>query len=399
MPIAALFLSFTTLCGQSNGRCLFDDFVRHYEQVQFEFPNDGQLSRHLTNIGLRSSHNVIPVYVHVVYRTDEQNLSDSLLTWLFVKANQELALHRRGHRGIPSIFYPHIETAQIELCPYERQSDGRVSLRIRRKKTSVKAIGDVHGGRVFFDSLGGSDAVDPTRYLNIWIAEMDDYALGYASFPDMAGAPNDGIILNIDYLRRPGALTYKARTLIHELGHYLGLCHLAGCASASCDDDDGIDDTPNSDTHYAWDICPAAPQISCGSEDMFMNYLSLAPDSCILFFTKGQVARMHRTLTADRASLLRTHCPAPTDAEPPWRDIHLVYSPFQQQLWLQLPYGFDRPFACAIYGIDGRLIARMRLAAEANAVSISVPLAPGAYVLHITTEGRSHSMIFFVPPN
>ncbi len=130
-----------------------------------------------------------------------------------------------------------------------------------------------------------------------------------------------------------------------------------------------------------------------------MNYLSLAPDSCILFFTKGQVARMHRTLTADRASLLRTHCPAPTDAEPPWRDIHLVYSPFQQQLWLQLPYGFDRPFACAIYGIDGRLIARMRLAAEANAVSISVPLAPGAYVLHITTEGRSHSMIFFVPPN
>ncbi len=400
MPIAALLLFAPSLYGQERMRCFFDDFARQYGQMNVEPSTHGVQPFHTEkSIVLRSTHKVIPVYVHIVYRTDDQNLSDSLLALLFLKANQELAFHRRGHRGIPPIFYPYIETPSIELCPYERQSDGRVALRIRRKKTTIKAIGDVHNGRIFYDSLGGSDAVDPTHYLNIWITEMDDYALGYSSFPDMAGASNDGIILNIDYLRRNGPMTYKARTLIHELGHYLGLCHLAGCRTASCDDDDGIEDTPNSDMHYAWSSCPTAPQISCGSEDMFMNYLSLAPDSCILFFTKGQVERMHRTLTTVRTSLARSHCPTPITSEPPWQDIQLVYNPFQQQLWLQLPHGFDRPITCVVYGTDGRLIARMYLTAQTSLLSVPVALAPGWYVLYFIDEGQTRSKMFFVPPN
>jgi|GEM_PF-6014413 len=381
MPIAALFFLCSYLYGQERVRCIFDDFVQQGGPLRYELSTDsGLLTDHSTSSGLRSFHRVIPVYIHLVYRTEEPLL-------------------RRGHRGIPPRFFPHIASPQIELCPFERQSNEQVSLRIRRRKTAIRDIGDVHNGRVFFDSLGGSDAVDPTLYLNLWIAEMDDYALGYASFPDRAGTRTDGIILNVHYLLQPGAMIHKARTLIHELGHYLGLCHLAGCRTASCTDDDGIEDTPNSDTHYAWSTCPTPPQVRCGSEDMFMNYLTLAPDSCILFFTKGQVARMRHTLTTIRASLLQSQCPVPYKADPPWPTIRPLYSPYQQQLWLYMPYGFVHPTTCTIYATDGRVLARRHYPAGAHPTPIPVALAPGCYVLHFITEAQSYSTIFFVPPN
>ena len=69
--------------------------------------------------------------------------------------------------------------------------------------------------------------VDPTRHLNVYTNDASGY-LGYATFPaQSAGSAVDGIVMNWAYVggrNLPGAGVYNlGRTLVHEVGHYLGL--------------------------------------------------------------------------------------------------------------------------------------------------------------------------------
>merc|ERR1712176_28594 len=83
------------------------------------------------------------------------------------------------------------------------------------------------------------------------------------------------------------------RTLTHETGHYFNLQHIWGDQrGGTCDDNDGVDDTPNQfGTHYG---CPAYntdQTTSCGSNDMFMDFMDYVDDACFSLFTKGQLER------------------------------------------------------------------------------------------------------------
>lgn len=65
---------------------------------------------------------------------------------------------------------------------------------------------------------------------------------------------------------------YLGRTATHEVGHWLGLRHIWGDNGGACTGSDGIADTPNQGDNYD-DLCPIGNQASCGSNDMYMNYI------------------------------------------------------------------------------------------------------------------------------
>ena len=67
-----------------------------------------------------------------------------------------------------------------------------------------------------------------------------------------------------------------------------------GVDDDSDEHDDGVDDTPTSEEAY-YEI-PVHPQVSCGSVDMFMNYMEYVNDSVMVMFSQGQVERMHLAL-------------------------------------------------------------------------------------------------------
>ncbi|HTN18730.1 MAG TPA: M43 family zinc metalloprotease, partial [Chitinophagaceae bacterium] len=106
-----------------------------------------------------------------------------------------------------------------------------------------------------FNTSGGLDAWDNTKYLNIWVTNLKitgSTALGITAPPGFAfSKPELGIALNyLSFGSRVNASQVfinnfdLGRTLTHELGHYFYLWHTWGDDDGTCAKDDGFSDTP-----------------------------------------------------------------------------------------------------------------------------------------------------------
>ncbi|SKB29642.1 Por secretion system C-terminal sorting domain-containing protein [Parapedobacter luteus] len=157
----------------------------------------------------------------------------------------------------------------------------------------------------------GSAAWPTDRYLNIWVCNLAGDLLGYAQFPHYyATDPNtDGVVVTTTAFGRTGnvlAPFHLGRTATHEVGHWLNLRHIwgdyVGCGGVG----DEVADTP--DQNDARTGCPSFPQISCGTNDMFMNYMDYTNDGCMNIFTLGQRNRMRALFATNgvRRSFIET---------------------------------------------------------------------------------------------
>lgn len=168
---------------------------------------------------------------------------------------------------------------------------------------------------------------DPSRYMNIWVGNLGQGLLGYATLPNPVStglqglgppfgtATDDGVFILHTAFGSIGTVIApydKGRTIIHEAAHWLGLRHIWGDAPCG---NDFCDDTPTQNNFNTG--CPGFPQISCSNGPngaMFMNYMDYVDDACGLMFTPDQVYRMQLIMANSpfRASLLSsTVCNGP----------------------------------------------------------------------------------------
>jgi len=250
---------------------------------------------------------VLPIVIHVVWADAEENIPTDIILKQIDRLNLDFNNPRTGRESVPLEFRAATANPAIQFCLARKDPNGNPHPGIIRRQTSVKNIGSSKDafGKYLIHSSSGSPAWNPARYINVWIGKMENIfgrsTIGGTSYP----VEEDGIVIDPSQFGIDFSRDILGRTLVHEMGHYLGLQHLWGSRSGDCTEDDAINDTPIQDGPYF--DCPKYPQRSCGNNNMFMNFMDFVDDHCMDLFTKGQVERMHNTLNSHRAGLLIPH--------------------------------------------------------------------------------------------
>ena len=211
----------------------------------------------------------IPVVVHVLYRTDAQNISDLQIKSQLDVLNNDFRRRNADSNKTPERFRQLAADVQIEFVLATADPDGRATTGIIRKKTNVTDWKT--DDKIKFSAQGGDDAWDSRQYLNIWIGNLGQI-LGYSSVP--GGAPEkDGIAINTSAFGtiNVSAPYHLGRTAVHEMGHWLGLRHIWGDTYCG---DDLVDDTPKQGNFTSG--CPSRFRSTFNNGtttgDMYMNY-------------------------------------------------------------------------------------------------------------------------------
>ncbi len=261
----------------------------------------------------------IPVVVHVVYKNGTENVSDAQIYSQIAALNRDYRKHNTDISQVPAAFAALATDAEIEFCLASVDPNGQATTGITRTFTnntqgfgnptpSVKTAPD------------GVSPWDPSKFMNMWVCDLQGQLLGYAQFPGTGSASTDGIVIDYAYFGTMGTATSpfdKGRTATHEVGHYLNLRHIWGDANCG---NDFVNDTPTQQASNGQ--CPTFPHVTCSNGpngDMFMNYMDYVDDACMFMFSEGQKARMVATLTGtgsgSRASLLtntNVNCSTPS---------------------------------------------------------------------------------------
>jgi hypothetical protein len=226
----------------------------------------------------------IPVVVHVVYNTLEQNVSQAQIQAQIDVLTQDFRLANTDQANIPAPFRPLAADFGLQFALATVDPTGNPTTGITRTFTTTPSFSKVDNP-VKFNSSGGHDAWPSDRYLNVWVCNLSVF-LGYASFPGEPAA-TDGVVVRYSSLPGGSLQPYdKGRTATHEVGHWLNLRHIWGDTNCG---NDLVDDTP---TQQASNLgCPSFPRRTCGNTthgDMFMNYMDYTDDRCMFMFTRGQ---------------------------------------------------------------------------------------------------------------
>lgn len=280
----------------------------------------------------------IPVVVHVVYSAPEQNIPDSVIYDQIRVLNEDYNRENPDTVNMRSDFDIVKGSPQIEFVLAQIDEFGNPTTGITRTSTTTQfgSIGIISGDFSDLEKVkstvdGGHDPWDQTRYLNIWVCDMSVFGitalLGYATPP--ANLPNwppgsnpglsDGVVIQYNAFgsNNPnpldvggGAIDVRGRTATHEVGHYLGLRHIWG--DGDCNEQDGIDDTPNADNQSNSDCDPSKNTCTDNIQgidlpDMIENYMDYSAETCQNSFTQGQVVLMHGVLENQRYDLVHNN--------------------------------------------------------------------------------------------
>lgn len=407
-----LFLTSYLLIGSdlSAQHCLSDDILQenltHDHIVKKRETVNEQISNIITENGGAQARELytIPVVIHVVWNKEREKLTEERIQSQIDILNEDFRNQNGYSNRIPAEFRDMAADCEIEFCLASRTPEGNPTHGILWIETTISEIGALKESsgrrRVFYSQYGGSDSWDPESYLNIYVCDVGDDILGYSSYPGSSQFPEeDGIVIDYLYfgnINNPGAEPYdNGRTLTHEAGHFFNLYHIWGPhIDSGCDEDDDIDDTPlQSEIYYH---CPQGPRTSCGSSDMFMNYMNYTPDECLLLFTEGQKQRMIAAILGPRISLLESQGCEPSDGTDDLEQI-LVYSSIDNnQIKILSEVFFREEIQYKLYSIDGKRLMEGDTKGYIDETLDSSHLAPGIYILKMVSGDNRRSVKLFI---
>ncbi len=314
-----------------------------YEAFQEQMKNNPAFRLKQEQSKQRSSSSVayegiitIPVVVHIVYHTDEQNVSDEQIYSQLEVLNEDMG----SVISAPAMWHEVAANPQMRFCLATRDISGNATCGITRTYTDSVDFGIQTS--IKDESTGGISGWPATDYLNIFVCNIRNLR-GYATFPDAVDSV-DGIVL--DYLSFGRGIEFnliarfkQGRTATHEVGHWLRLSHIWG--DGGCNIDDGISDTPSArGPNYG---CAVGTSACRGdSLNMVQNFMDYSDDTCMYLFTRGQVELMRKAfdVRGSRVSILSSKgCDPPLETNEIF--ITINFSEYPQDISWELRNSSD----------------------------------------------------------
>lgn len=336
----------------------------------------------------------IPVVVHILWKEDEQNISDEQVHSQIEVLNKAFQARPDNIDIIPTHFQDLIANIDLDFCLAQRSPQGHTTNGIVRTRTTIN-IFNSNANLLFNSDLGGSDIWNPNEYLNIYVANLAENINGRGIFPSEASATMDGVIINYRYFGNTGtALDYPAynlgNTCVHEVGHYLNLQHIWGSELGLCSLDDGINDTPRQNISYLGE-CPNDTRNTCDSRDMYMNYMNYTNDACLAMFTPQQKERMLATLNGTRASLKNSNgCKTVSNIQSSnftGINIYPTLLSNQELLKIHLPSLFPKT-QLRLFALNGQIVTSTVFFSQKEYQWQLPELAKGIYFLQVKVQEK-----------
>jgi len=346
----------------------------------------------------------IPVAVHVVYNTAEQNISDAqvqsqidVLNADFTASNSDYNNYDAGYGSVKG-------DLDINFC----------LVQVIHKQTKTKSFGT--NDNMKYDKRGGSDAVDPMHVFNIWVCNLGNKLLGYAYYPGIS-PEKFGVVCHVNAFGKGSQYNLFAaynlgRTVTHEAGHCFGLVHIWGDSNCGSDE---VDDTP---LHNAANFgCPGEGHLStCTGTplEMWMNYMDYTDDKCMYFFSDGQASRADFFIDTDPQlnSIIHSACTSArgnnnditvssnitfNSSRTIASDISLYPTITSGQLTLSIINSTGGKADLNIYNQAGALMMKQQILISGKANQIDVSgLANGIYFLQVNNGSGKQSRKFIV---
>ena len=347
----------------------------------------------------------IPVVVHVVYNTAEQNISDAQVQSQIDVLNEDFDATNNDYNNYDAGYGAVKGDMDINFCLTQ----------VIHKQTKTKSFGA--NDNMKYSKRGGSDAVDPMHVFNIWVCNLGSKLLGYAYYPGIS-PEKFGVVCHVNAFGKGSQYTLftdynLGRTTTHEVGHCFGLVHIWGDANCGSDE---VDDTPLHNTANFG--CPGEGHLStCTGTplEMWMNYMDYTDDRCMYFFTDGQDARASFFIDSDPQliSIVSSACSntrqgnnditiatnnSSVSSRERFTSILLYPTITSGQLNLSVNNTSEGKAEINIYNQAGALVSRQQLfisGKSLNQINVS-KLANGIYFLELEQGGSKQTKKFIV---
>src|ERR1044072_1060578 len=250
----------------------------------------------------------IPIVFHIVLQNPNV-VTDAQIQAQVDRLNLDYSGTNADSTKIPSFFKPLYAKTIIQFKLAQRNPNNESHTGIESVVTTRDNFA-LNDARVKYAASGGADAWDNARFFNVWITNLSQNYLGYATFPGGGLPAEDGVVVTPNSL--PGAIGAYGlgRTLVHETGHFFNLLHIWG-DDAGCAGSDDIDDTPNQGNYTSGCPSGSSPRTdNCttgGNGIMYENFMDYTDDACMVMFTPDQKDRMETALNVYRVSLMTSN--------------------------------------------------------------------------------------------
>lgn len=342
-----------------------------------EYSNDTDRDPSIKYInGIPDVRVVLPVVVHVVRHPTETEVDDAHINIMLSYLNQAFT-GKNNQDDVREQFVDLIGNPNIEFALVKEDQNGSSFNGINRREIDDKLLLD----RDIKSPEMGSEAWDTKKVINIWICDLGfdtgSNVAGYSSIPSSTklnfsmDLATDGIVLDSH------AIGYYNiyNTLVHEMGHYLGLNHTWG--DGSCITNDGIDDTPPCSSASKPNHCSQTVE-QCENTTLHENFMDYS--KCRSMFTKGQVEEMHKILYTVRKGLLDDNSSSLSQIavypNPSNTSDHITVKEIYGNVLKEID----------VYGVNGQLVKSFQYINDYEHIVDTKDFSPGLYFIRVRND-------------